>query len=421
MNENPVIEFCYAGIQFIQDTVQNPDLYFQPLDIVFSSVIYKSFEKEIFLLKEILEKHNWNGKFKISPDRKKLMSDLSDFITMLSNLAKQDFVAMQTPAVQYEKESTLYCTFNQDQNCIAVATDHCIRIFTCKPFQKVFQRDGGMRIIKMYRSSSLIAVIGAGAQSHLSPRKWILIDSKSGHSILDITFKETIVNVFFSKSHLIVVLSKQISIFDLQTMKMMTTVKSTNITVGNVDFVEAIGYTLLAYPSSQPGYVVLMNVTSAQNIENLKAHNSPIELVRFSPDGKYLATCSTYGTNVNVYTINDRKLFCTFKRGNQPVTIMSMNFNASGTLLCVGSRNGTIHVYKVEKSGDYFGVSLINMMVGSEYALIKGIFAPFVCGFSEKDLVVMSHDGSLQRHKIGVTDEKNSDSLIEEVNWLKMK
>ena len=96
---------------------------------------------------------------------------------------------------------------------------------------------------------------------------------------------------------------------------------------------------------------------------------------------------------------------------------MTMNFNQSGTLLSVGSENGTLHVFKVEKKEETWTSKALNIVYKDEYATIRNISIPYISGYIGKDVVVIGYSGAFQKWK---TSEVEC-SLLEERNWFKIK
>ena len=68
----------------------------------------------------------------------------------------------------------LFIGFNQDSTCISVGTRTGYQIYNCSPFAKCFVEEdiGGIGVVGMLYSSSLIALIGGG--EHVSYPKYFI-------------------------------------------------------------------------------------------------------------------------------------------------------------------------------------------------------------------------------------------------------
>ena len=65
--------------------------------------------------------------------------------------------------------------------------------------------------------------------------------------------------------------------------------------------------------------------------------------------GTRMATASEKGTLIRVFEVATGNLLSELRRGTNPATIYSINFNANSTLLCVSSDHGTIHIFSLEE------------------------------------------------------------------------
>ena len=69
----------------------------------------------------------------------------------------------------------------------------------------------------------------------------------------------------------------------------------------------------------------------------------------FSPDGKFIATCSNKGTLIRIYSTDNGILYKELRRGSDQVQIIDIKMNFDNTLLLCSSSKGTIHIFSSEK------------------------------------------------------------------------
>jgi len=180
--------------------------------------------------------------------------------------------------------------------------------------------------------------------------------------------------------------------------------------------------------------VVVFNVAAQKVLGVIEAHQSPLAALVLSPGGRYLATASVKGTLIRVFDVSQtqallngttkEQIVATFRRGVTSSVVTTMRFNANSSLLCCGSKNGTVHVFDVNavvdpehsvsiqasKSAAAANTSTASTAIAASKSLFSGLIetlptaisshrsvcsvavgaevASFVCGF-----VSMSSDG----------------------------
>jgi autophagy-related protein 18 len=78
----------------------------------------------------------------------------------------------------------------------------------------------------------------------------------------------------------------------------------------------------------------------------IRAHDSPVRIMAFNPEGTMLATTSDKGTVIRVFSLPTGKKLFTFRRGSYPAMVNSLSFNSTSSLLCLSSSDSsTIHVF----------------------------------------------------------------------------
>ncbi|VDO36230.1 unnamed protein product [Brugia timori] len=124
-------------------------------------------------------------------------------------------------------------------------------------------------------------------------------------------------------------------------------------TNGIIDLSSTVN-SFLAYPGSiNNGHVQLFDVSCLNSMNTISAHTSPLAALRFSYDGKKLATASTRGTVIRVFDTESGDRLYEFTRGvKRFVTIYSLAFSLDGNYLCSSSNTETVHVFKLERTAD---------------------------------------------------------------------
>ncbi|CAB4254243.1 similar to Saccharomyces cerevisiae YFR021W ATG18 Phosphoinositide binding protein required for vesicle formation in autophagy and the cytoplasm-to-vacuole targeting (Cvt) pathway [Maudiozyma barnettii] len=144
--------------------------------------------------------------------------------------------------------------FNQTGTCISLGTSKGYDIFNCDPFGKFYSESepdmGGYSIVEMLFSTSLVALVGNGDAPHLSPRKLRLVNIKKHSIICEITFPTSILSVKMNKSRVVVLLSLQIYIYDINNMTLLHVIDREPNQTNLISLSPNLDNNILAYPST---------------------------------------------------------------------------------------------------------------------------------------------------------------------------
>ncbi|KAK9705755.1 hypothetical protein RND81_07G079500 [Saponaria officinalis] len=253
-------------------------------------------------------------------------------------------------AIQLSSYPILCASFNQDYSYFAVGTKLGFKIFQADNGRLCYERDiGAFSIVEMRFSSSLLAIVGAGEQPALSPRRLCLFNTSTGAPLQELNFLTSVLAVRLNKVRLIVLLLDKIFIYDIDSLEILTTVDTVPNPKGLCAFSHSLDACYLAVPASTTkGSVLLYNVMDLQSLYEIDAHQSPLAAVVFSSDGTYLATASEQGTMVRVYMVSEGSKLFSFRRGTYPSTIFSLSFGPSMQLpdaLVATSSSGSLHIF----------------------------------------------------------------------------
>ena len=257
-------------------------------------------------------------------------------------------------------DELLTARFNQDASCVAVGTRRGYQLFTCAPFASQHSSaDGGVAVIEMLFSSSLVALVSAGERPGDSPRRLRLWNTRSNTSICDLNFSTAVLAVRMNKARLIAALETKLHFFELSTMKLLHTLETAPNPRGLVELSAEADSCHCALPAGQPeGQALLFDAANLCALNTVQAHRSKLAAMALSPRGELLATASEKGTVIRVHTFPQGGLAHTFRRGSMPATISSLAFSpgvlvggmreASAVLLAAASTTGTVHVWRLD-------------------------------------------------------------------------
>ncbi|CDH49606.1 wd40 repeat-like protein [Lichtheimia corymbifera JMRC:FSU:9682] len=275
-----------------------------------------------------------------------------------------------------ENDKVLFFNFNQDYSCVSVGTTSGYQMYNCDPFGQCHsQGNAGTSIAEMLFSTSLVALVGVGTCPEFNSRDLHIINTKNNSSICELKFPEPVLAVKMNRRRMIVVLERQIFLYDIRNMKLLHSFETVPNPKGACALTSSPENCLIAYPAQpsvatsplapfgQPvsppptpkhndisGDVEIFDAVNMQLIKIIPAHKSPISCLAMNADATLLATASEKGTVIRMFSLPDANKVFEFRRGSYPASIYSISFNLASTLLCVSSDTETVHIFRIPAS-----------------------------------------------------------------------
>ncbi|GKV42126.1 hypothetical protein SLEP1_g49567 [Rubroshorea leprosula] len=161
----------------------------------------------------------------------------------------------------------LSASFNQDNSGFAISTKNGFKIFDSSTGRLCYERAaGGFTIVEMLYSSSLLAIVGAGEQPSLSPRRLCLFDTRRGAPLRELNFLTSILAVRLNKKRLVVVLQEKTYIYDSNSLEILVTIDTVPNLKGLCAFSPSLDGCFLALPASTTkGTVLVYNAMELQS------------------------------------------------------------------------------------------------------------------------------------------------------------
>ncbi|KAH9314238.1 hypothetical protein KI387_022865, partial [Taxus chinensis] len=248
------------------------------------------------------------------------------------------------------QQRLLNASFNQDNSCFSICKSDGYKIFNCEGGNLCYQKaDGAISIAEMLYSSSLLAIVGAGEQPALSPRRLCLFNTVTGTFLKELNFVTAILAIRLNRKRLIVVLEASTYIYDLNNLSILDSIGTVPNPKGLCAFSPEEDSCYLALPANtDKGLVLIYNVNELHSHCQINAHRSPLAAMALSSDGAYIATASEQGTVIRVYLVSRPSEKFTFRRGTYPAAIHSLSFGPPSQLprlLVATSSSGSVHVF----------------------------------------------------------------------------
>ncbi|KAL7197323.1 hypothetical protein ACSBR2_019963 [Camellia fascicularis] len=211
----------------------------------------------------------------------------------------------------------LCASFNQDNSCFAIATRDGFKIFDANTGRLCYERAiGAFVIVEMLYASSLLAIVGAGEQASLSPRRLCLFNITTGNALRDLNFLTSILAVRVNRKRLVVILQEKTYIYDINSLDILDTIDTVPNFKGFYAFSPSLDGCFLALPASTTkGSVLVYNVMERHSHCEIDAHRSPLAAMVLSSNGMYIATASERGTTIRVHLVSDVTKLCSDSQG----------------------------------------------------------------------------------------------------------
>ncbi|KAK9084201.1 hypothetical protein Scep_030672 [Stephania cephalantha] len=245
----------------------------------------------------------------------------------------------------------LHLSFNQDHGCFAVGTDQGFRIYNCDPFREIFRRvfdqGGGIGIVEMLFRCNILAVVGGGPDPQYPSHKVMIWDDHQNRCIGELSFRSEVRAVRLRRDRIIVVLDQKIYVYNFSDLKLIHQIETFANPKGLCEVSQGAESFVLVCPGLQKGQVRVEHYASKKT-KFILAHGSRIACFALTQDGKVLATASTKGTLVRIYSTSDGNLLQEVRRGADRAEIYSLAFSPTTQWLAVSSDKGTVHVFSLK-------------------------------------------------------------------------
>ncbi|XP_039119510.1 autophagy-related protein 18b isoform X2 [Dioscorea cayenensis subsp. rotundata] len=233
-------------------------------------------------------------------------------------------------ATSHPQASPILCaSFNQDNSYFSIGTRDGFKVFHASTGRLCYEKSlGAFSIVEMLFSSSLLAIVGAGEQPSLSPRRLCLFNKVTGAPFRELNFLTSILAIRVNRKRLIVLLQDKTYIYDLNSLAILDTIDTVPNAKGLCAFAPGSEGSYLALPAStERGSVLIYNTIELSSLCQIDAHRSAITAIAFCSSGMFLATASEQGTIIRVHLVSQATKSYSFRRGSLHVFFLGSVIN----------------------------------------------------------------------------------------------
>ncbi|XP_055328386.1 WD repeat domain phosphoinositide-interacting protein 2-like [Paramacrobiotus metropolitanus] len=250
------------------------------------------------------------------------------------------------------RTEVLFVGFNQDGTSLAIGTRKGYKLYSIASVEKlelIYENttEKDVCIVERLFSSSLVAIVSLNAHRMLK-----VCHFKKGTEICNYSYSNTILAVRLNRLRLLVCLEESLYIHNIRNMEVLHTIRDTPPNPkGLCCLVPKDENCYLAYPgSSTIGEVQIFDASNLRAAAMINAHDSPLASMAFDANGTKLATASTKGTVIRVFSVPSGDKLFELRRGmKRCVDMYSLSFSPDALLLSSSSNTETVHVFKLEQ------------------------------------------------------------------------
>lgn len=312
--------------------------------------------------------------------------------------------------------------FNCDQNCFFCATENGFFIYNSDPCMERFRREfeGGISIVELLGRSNIVALVGGGNKPEYSPNKVVIWDDYQSKTITELEYTTEVLAVKCRENRIVIALYHKTYVYNFSDLCLQHQYETYPNPKGICDL--SLDGSILAILGNSAGDLRIEQLNTRKS-HIIHAHQSDLNEICLSHDGTLLATTSKRGTLIRIWDTMKGDMIKEFRRGLEPVQILSLSFNSTNTYLCVSSDKGTIHIYslmprkevqryeKNKKSSLSFMKNFLPTYFSSEWSYFS-FSVPHLqrgkCAFSTDDpnsIIILTHEGRYYKYRINAREE----------------
>lgn len=164
-----------------------------------------------------------------------------------------------------------------------------------------------------------------------------------GKAALEISANSSVRGVQLSREYIIVLLRHKVSVYKFHnSLKLLHEYETSDNSLGLC----TLSSKHLACPGRTAGQIQLIELATG-NVSIIPAHETALQAIQLSPDGKLLASASEKGTLIRVYLTSSCAKVAELRRGIDRATIFSLGFSPSGAMLACTSDKSTLHIFDI--------------------------------------------------------------------------
>lgn len=289
---------------------------------------------------------------------------------------------------------------NAQSLCIALANGFAV--FTLGELKLRIHRtfdDQSFGNVSCMNDSNLVVCSSTFGSSISQEKIMCIYDNSLGRIVFEVQSAEPIKNVFSLKKFFGFSTKSEFRIYTFDPPILYSQFKTQSNDLNPCDLIEINDSFILTMIGKNPGTVRIIRGEKCEKKDiSIAAHSHPIVILKLSCDGNFVATASSLGTVVKLFSTKNGNLIGQFRRGTLQAEIQSISFSPSSELIAISSSKGTIHVFPIKRL--HGSVSEIRSEMK---ATCPALISPVLCFSSNNLLYAASISGIVTTFTINDT------------------
>jgi WD40 repeat protein len=239
--------------------------------------------------------------------------------------------------------------FNSLTTNLTCCTDQGYIVYALQPNlekKNYNELSGGVAMAKIFDNTNMMILVKDSMKSVKKKDLLILYDQQAQSGAIEMHVHEQIYNILITKTNIVVIMEKKISVFNWKGETI-----DTKLTYFNPHGLCAINpaFNIVVTLGTKKGEIAIWKYMSDE-YKTIVAHQTNIESLALTNDGLSVATSSETGTLIRVFDIETKQLKTEFRRGTTSSTIYDLAFNKASTMLACCSDHGTVHFFDLNNN-----------------------------------------------------------------------
>ena len=256
-------------------------------------------------------------------------------------------------------------SFNDDYSRFVVGTNNGFSVYDSNPIQFKFSNNlfsGGLKIVKVFNRSRIVAFVGSGTNPEYPTNKLILWDAEKQSAVATISVKEEIENVIPLDTFLAVVTNNSLLLFKMNGE--LTQVRVISLHTSNCVSIKMIKNKLvLIYTDPNDSGKILIQKYDCDDCDDcddvditestlisIPVSKTKIEKIVLNSSGKTILVSSENDTYFKLFDTSTGDLIKQMSRSTFSSEIMDFDYISDDDMLCVITNNASLHFLKSEST-----------------------------------------------------------------------
>lgn len=264
------------------------------------------------------------------------------------------FLPIKNMENQYSINDDSCFSFNEDGTFYVIGDNKGFRIYSSadnNTLPRKINNEMSVNLITINGCSNICCIVGTSDKIQGFSKKTICIwDMAKNIVCKSIQFNNEIRNMKIFRNVLLASTSNTLSVYEWPGLSLSSRFATLNDDRGLFACSSDPNY-VCAFLSDKVG-VITVYFSSKYVQSKIQAHNSEINKITISEDGKYMFTCSMKGTIIRMFSLENNKinLIKELRRGNFLCEIYSISISPNSSWLNVTSSTGTGHIFNLNEN-----------------------------------------------------------------------